>query len=195
MGRSQSRRPTPARNPVTGYVNPGPALDWGVARTPTPRIRFVPMVDEEFAPFLATLIPEYAAENVRSGRWDPVHALENARHETDRLLPQGRATPDQFFVTVQREPDHVRVGALWYSLQRPPEGHGAFVYYLLIDPSHRRQGYGRATLLALEGEARRLGAEAIGLHVFGWNDGAIALYRSLGYETMGLLMRRALPPG
>ena len=48
----------------------------------------------------------------------------------------------------------------------------------------RDRGYGRDLMLAAEHEAARLGADSIGLHVFGFNTSAITLYESLGYRRV-----------
>lgn len=43
-----------------------------------------------------------------------------------------------------------------------------------------------------EQEAKNLGLKEIGLHVFGFNAPAIALYESLGYKTTDLVMAKTL---
>jgi len=50
-----------------------------------------------------------------------------------------------------------------------------------------------AAFAALEGEARARGLAGIGLHVFGHNPGARALYEKLGYETTNLHMFKKVP--
>ncbi|MBQ9806345.1 MAG: ribosomal protein S18-alanine N-acetyltransferase [Clostridia bacterium] len=49
----------------------------------------------------------------------------------------------------------------------------------------RRQGLGRAVLLALESEARARGLEQISLEARVSNTAAIALYESVGFQTEG----------
>ena len=50
----------------------------------------------------------------------------------------------------------------------------------------RRQGIGRGVLEALLREAKRRGVETVHLEVREGNLGAIGLYRSLGFEMVGL---------
>ena len=57
---------------------------------------------------------------------------------------------------------------------------------LCVDPALRRRGIGRALLVALLGRARRAGMEQAFLEVRPSNAGAIALYRSLAFEPVGL---------
>jgi RimJ/RimL family protein N-acetyltransferase len=56
---------------------------------------------------------------------------------------------------------------------------------LMVAASHRRRGIGRALLEAAEEWARGVGVTKIELHVFPYNDAAIALYEDLRYEREG----------
>jgi RimJ/RimL family protein N-acetyltransferase len=56
---------------------------------------------------------------------------------------------------------------------------------LMVAASHRRRGVGRALMEAAEAWAREVGVRKLELHVFPYNDAAIALYESLGYEREG----------
>jgi hypothetical protein len=61
-----------------------------------------------------------------------------------------------------------------------------------IDAQHRGRGYGCLLLSEAEKQARRQGARTMGLHVFGTNKVARALYESAGYEVAQLDMRKLL---
>ena len=54
-----------------------------------------------------------------------------------------------------------------------------------VDPSCRRMGIGEALLRALLAEAKRRGAEQVSLEVRVSNEAAIALYKALGFESVG----------
>jgi ribosomal protein S18 acetylase RimI-like enzyme len=56
---------------------------------------------------------------------------------------------------------------------------------LMVAASYRRRGVGRALMEAAEAWAREVGVRKLELHVFPYNDAAIALYESLGYEREG----------
>jgi RimJ/RimL family protein N-acetyltransferase len=56
---------------------------------------------------------------------------------------------------------------------------------LMVAGSHRRQGVGRALMAAAESWAREVGVHKLELHVFPYNEPAIALYEALGYEREG----------
>jgi RimJ/RimL family protein N-acetyltransferase len=60
---------------------------------------------------------------------------------------------------------------------------------LMVASTHRRRGIGRALLeqaVAWAGEAR---VSKLELHVFPWNEPALALYEALGFEREGLRRR------
>ena len=50
----------------------------------------------------------------------------------------------------------------------------------------------RAAMIAIEDEVRQLGIDRIGLHVFGHNRGAWALYDQLGYEVTNVNMAKTI---
>ena len=70
---------------------------------------------------------------------------------------------------------------------------GVFVVYescdisnIAVFPEYRRQGIGRLLLEGACDVAQKGGAESISLEVRPSNEGAIALYRSVGFEEVGL---------
>ncbi|EQD45936.1 protein containing GCN5-related N-acetyltransferase, partial [mine drainage metagenome] len=52
--------------------------------------------------------------------------------------------------------------------------------------------YAAAALRELENVAKQAGADRISLHVFAHNEGAISLYRKLGYEPTNLVLSKRL---
>lgn len=59
-------------------------------------------------------------------------------------------------------------------------------------PEHRGRGIGRCLLTAAAGAAAALGAVRLQLDAHHANEGALRLYRSLGYQPMGVLLNRDL---
>jgi RimJ/RimL family protein N-acetyltransferase len=74
------------------------------------------------------------------------------------------------------------------SLARDPHGASRHVadLGLLVAASHRRRGLGRALLEQAVEWAREVGVRKLELHVFPWNEPAIALYEAFGFEREGL---------
>ena len=58
-----------------------------------------------------------------------------------------------------------------------------YVSTVFVDADHRRHGYGKALMIALEQRARALGANMIRLDTFDWQGKAF--YEALGYEIVG----------
>lgn len=150
-----------------------------------------PMTEPELGPYLEEAVAGYAEDNVRSGRWKADEALALSRAEFGRLLPQGLATAGQHLFTI-RDDAGAPVGAIWLAEDRQGSLPRGFIYDLVVAPAHRRRGHGRAAMLLIEEVARGLGLSDLGLHVFGFNVGARALYESLGYEITHLNMAKAL---
>ncbi|MBF4618398.1 GNAT family N-acetyltransferase [Clavibacter sp. VKM Ac-2873] len=157
-----------------------------------PSVTVRPMTPTEFARVLADADEDYAARQVEAGLWAPEGALERAAAETTKYLPDGIRTPRTLLLRGVDE-HGVGVGSAWVALDNPngvPDT--AFLFELLVDPSRRGSGYGRALLAAVEQATRDAGAPALALNVFGANHVAIALYASAGYDVTAQQMRKAL---
>lgn len=152
--------------------------------------RLRPMTIAEFNTYRARLVPEYAADHVEAGDWDPAEAEAIAARQVDDLLPAGLQTAGMLMLVAQNG-EHENVGHVWIALDRPRPG-AAWIYDIEIRPEHRGRGYGRMLLQAAEEQAGQRGATAMGLHVFGVNAVARKLYESAGYETTSLVMRKPL---
>jgi ribosomal protein S18 acetylase RimI-like enzyme len=147
-----------------------------------------PMSEAEYSAYVAESIPEYARDKVAAGQWAEEASLELSRRGYEELLPQGLATADNHFFTVRDAATSQVVGMLWFAVQERAGEKVAYVYDISIRPRQQRQGHGKAVFAALENEARARGLAAIGLHVFGHNTGAKALYDRLGFEATNIVM-------
>jgi RimJ/RimL family protein N-acetyltransferase len=155
----------------------------------------VPMSAAVYANYVEAAVAGYADDNVASGRWPADGALARSRADFDAYLPQGLETPDNYLFEIRGAGKGLTVGSIWFAVR---EEHGlrtAFVYDVEVKPESRRQGYATAAFRALEPLVRDLGLTSIGLHVFGHNTGAQALYGKLGYEVTGVNMQKRLEGG
>lgn len=151
----------------------------------------VPMNEADYAAFVESSVPAYAEDKVASGQWTRDQSLELARKALADLLPDGLRTAGHYLFTVQDDRSEP-VGRLWIAVQARGGSRIAYVYDVAIKPEHRRQGHAARALRAAEEQARALGLEGIGLHVFGHNPGAVALYEKLGYRPTDINMFKAL---
>ena len=154
--------------------------------------RIRPLGEGEYAEWRRLSRERYTADMVQHGGF----ALENARAKSEKdfalTMPDGLATAGQHVFAVEA-PDGEVVGHVWLGERETrDEGRVAFVYELRIDENRRRRGYGRDAMLLLEDEARSLGLDRIELNVFGGNDVARGLYRSLGYHDRWVTMGKQL---
>ena len=102
------------------------------------------------------------------------------------MLPDGLATAGTRIWAV--EDDGRAVGTVFLGIR---DG-GAWLYDITIAEAERGRGYGRAAMTALEDEVRALGHSTIGLNVWGGNEVARGLYRSLGWAEESVHMRKRL---
>lgn len=153
------------------------------------RLRLAPMSDAEVATFLGDQLEEYAGQIEQHAGWTREEALEKAKRDMAATFPDGRVLPGHHLFTLVDE-DGRRAGVLWYR----QDERGLWLFQVWIDEDMRGRGLGREAMTLLEGEARRLGAAKIELNVFGGNEVARSLYRSLGYREEAVVMSKPTPP-
>ena len=105
-----------------------------------------------------------------------------------RFLKALRRYPHAAVFVAERE-DGALVGRL--SVGRDPHPASTHVadVGLMVAFDARRQGVGTALMQAAVGWAREAGVRKLELHVFPWNDAAIALYETFGFEREGYRKR------
>jgi ribosomal protein S18 acetylase RimI-like enzyme len=67
------------------------------------------------------------------------------------------------------------------------DGHRGWVNYLAVDPSHQRQGIGRAIMDEIERRLLSLGAPKINLQIRDDNLEAIDFYERVGFEKSAVI--------
>lgn len=149
------------------------------------------MSDADYASFLATAIPGFAADKVASGQWSSEQSLELSRKAYEELLPEGLKTANHYLYCVLDDQGQT-VGTLWFAAIEQAGKRIGYINDIEIWPEHRRRGHATRALTAAEDEARSLGLCGIGLHVFGHNAGARTLYEALGYQPTNINMFKPL---
>jgi ribosomal protein S18 acetylase RimI-like enzyme len=139
---------------------------------------------------VAALAPEvesgYAQEIEEYGSIDG----EAARRKAASEIPQVLADPANDLFAV--EEDGERVGHLWVGERQLQERRVLWIWDVFVDEQHRGRGLGRRAMELAEDEARRRGLDRVELNVFGGNEIARRLYRSLDYDEVALMMGKKI---
>ncbi len=150
------------------------------------------MPQAAFPAFANEVVASYAQDNVIAGRWQDDRSLEWARSEFERLLPQGQLTQDHHFYEIRAGDVDLPVGSLWFAVVAARPERMGYIFNIRVKPDFRGRGYAKAALEQIEHLASDMGLSQISLHVFGFNLGAQALYRSMGYGITGMNMLKPL---
>jgi ribosomal protein S18 acetylase RimI-like enzyme len=149
-----------------------------------------PMRADEYQAFAERSRQGYIDGMVEHGGMLRPAAEAKADRDFALILPDGLETPGHWIFVV--EADGLAVGVVWFA-ERVTDGRTtAFLYDIHIDPEQQGRGHGRAAMLAFEQEASRRGLTHLSLNVFGGNERARGLYRSLGYRETSVQMSKQL---
>jgi len=151
------------------------------------RVRLRAVRDDELPAFLVAMYEFYAADLERNGGLTRAEAEEKATNDHAAVFSDGRPLDGHHLFAIEDE-HGAAIGRLWYADRKPD----VFLYAIELDESARGRGYGREAMQAFEALARERGTASIWLNVFGGNDVARSLYRSLGYTESAVHMSKRL---
>ena len=149
-----------------------------------------PLRPDELPAFMEHSIRSYAEGIETQGGQTAEFARQKSEADHAAILPQGLETPGHWIHGVEAGDE--RVGLLWLAERDSGGRRVLFIYDVEIDEAHRGMGYGRAAMELAEQEAKSLGIGRIELNVFGGNDVARRLYRSLDYVETSVQMAKDL---
>ena len=147
------------------------------------------MSDDELAAFLPRGEAGYRQQLVDFAGLTEEDASAKAARDYAHVFPDGRVKDGHFVYVVEDETGNA-VGYVVYALR--DGGSKAWLYELEIDEAYRGRGYGREAMRLFEEDARGRGVREFGLNVFGGNEVARALYRSLEYREASVEMTKPL---
>jgi ribosomal protein S18 acetylase RimI-like enzyme len=148
------------------------------------------MTPEEFPAFVAESKAGYAHDIEVHGGQTRQAAQAKAEADFPAVLPLGLETPGHAIFVV--EAAGAAVGRLWLAERELGGRRTLFIYDISIEGEQQGRGYGRAAMWLAEEEARSRGIGRLELNVFGGNDVARSLYRSLGYLETSVQMGKDL---
>lgn len=117
----------------------------------------------------------------------------NACRGTDHLLPDGPATKNQHLLTIRGDQGEC-VGMAWLMVNKRQPTREAFVVDFVIYPAHRRHGYAKDAIAAVEAYATRLGLPQIAISVSPDNLPARSLCELAGFRPVFTRMTKQLCP-
>lgn len=133
----------------------------------------------------------YAADKMKANRLTKAEAEKIAHDDFKQMLPDGLGSKDNFLFAAKDESQKI-IGFIWFCVRGAEGNRRAFVCDVIVEENYRGKGFGKKIMLLAEKEAQSQGLRRIGLHVFGFNETAIHLYKSLGYTTTDLTMEKDL---
>jgi RimJ/RimL family protein N-acetyltransferase len=135
----------------------------------------------------AELVKLAAAVAGEEGRW--ILATEGWRSVSDerRYLRSVVRHPDAAVLVAEAD-GHV-VGRLSLSRDPHPASRHVADVGLMVAAAHRGRGIGKRLLEEAVVWSRRSGITKLELHVFPWNEAALGLYESFGFEREGYRKR------
>jgi ribosomal protein S18 acetylase RimI-like enzyme len=154
------------------------------------RIKLEPMTQAQYSDFIEAIIPPYVAERAAADHVSAEVAERYARHQHARLLPEGLRTTGHRFLRIVSTDSDQSVGGVWFWID--VDNKQGFLYNITVFPRHRRRGFASDALALVEEMARSAGCTTLGLNVFSSNDGAIALYRKLGFSAVSSYWNKPL---
>ncbi len=154
-------------------------------------MKLFPMTPDEYHHWFNRSQIAYVADKKRANDLTQEQAEKIAAQDFARNLPDGLQSKDCYFYSLKK-PNEIAVGFILLLVRGPENDRRAFVGDVIIEEEHRGKGYGKLIMQLVEEEAKALGLNRIGLHVFGYNETAIQLYKKLGYLTSDLVMEKKL---
>jgi ribosomal protein S18 acetylase RimI-like enzyme len=141
-----------------------------------------PLTAKEYDALRGPALAEFTADLARAEH-RPVDDALRSRGESffPPTLDEALAEPGAHILRLLDD-SGTEVGLLWLGRASGSTTTG-FVYDVAVDAEHRGRGLGRAAMLAAEERFRGEGCTHIALNVFGGNEPAERLYRSLGFEV------------
>jgi ribosomal protein S18 acetylase RimI-like enzyme len=148
------------------------------------------MTQAQFSDFMEVILLPYVAERAAADHVSAEVAEQYARDQHARLLPDGHLTTGHRFLRMVSTNSDQPVGGVWFWID--VENKQAFLYNITVFTQYRRRGVATNALALVEEMVREAGCATLGLNVFSSNDGAIALYRRVGFSAVSSYFNKVL---
>jgi ribosomal protein S18 acetylase RimI-like enzyme len=150
------------------------------------------MTDESFKDFKEKIIERFVENVAKNDRDPPEQVRKKEIAEFQHVLPLKHKTPNHFIFDVIAQDSGKQVGTIWLLKTTQDDETELFLYDIYIFEEFQNQGYGTALLRTYEQKAKEMGAQKLGLHVFGHNKGALKLYTKEEFFLTGYNLAKNL---
>jgi GNAT superfamily N-acetyltransferase len=157
-------------------------------------VRLRPMREDEVSAHIERSRGDYGRDLELNGGLSAEQARAKAERDVAALFPDGQPGEGQHVFVVEDTGSGEPIGRLHFA-EKPPGSGTVWLYDVAIEERFRGRGLGRQTMLLFEEEVRRRGFTRAELNVFGGNEVARSLYRSLGYREQFVSMGKDLRSG
>ena len=154
-------------------------------------IRLRPVTDDEAASLVASTRDGYTLSMIADAGMEEDEARAKADQDFAMLVREGRPLAGQHLFVIEETETNEQIGRVWLGERFPGRPIGV-IYDIEIEERFRGRGLGREAMLLVEEEARRRGFTEIRLNVWGNNEIARSLYRSLEYLEFAIAMRKRI---
>lgn len=145
------------------------------------RVQLREMTEKEFAEYVLYSNEHHAIDLQKEKGISKEEAYRETEDGLKRMLPNGKETPDNYLMVIERQEDSAVVGYLWYMYDHRREDTYLFLCDFFIFQEECRKGYGEDALYEMDEAARRLSCKKCVLFVANENMGARKLYEKCGY--------------
>ncbi len=152
-------------------------------------MNFIKMSDEEFKIFQKRSMESYGKDIARNREISEEEGIKLAHEQEEDILKPKEGETHYFFTLIENEK---KCGWLWVNSKEVGARKDFFIYDIFLEEEFRGRGLGEKAMSMLEDKVKELKGSRIGLHVFGFNERAIKLYKKMGYETTNIGMRKKL---
>lgn len=155
-------------------------------------ISFRPVLQHEFAAFVAYFVADYAREITLNYRLSETDALTQAQREIECSFPQQEKTSGQVLLCIIHHDagEEQPIGYLWY--KSDAELKSAYINDFYLFPAFRGQGFGSKAMKCLEERLEADGYTQIKLRVAAENQQARHVYEANGFAVTGINMNKLL---
>ena len=158
-------------------------------------MEFKPMTKFEFEIFIERHLKQLFNDAMKTKIATETEVNRYLEMDMNNIIPDGFETPNHYWLKILNN-NSEEVGAIWHSFRGKGERKTPYLGDIYIAPEFRRQGYAKNAFTQYEMELKSQGIKNnIAVHLVGdFNEAAISLCRSCGFNVSGIPMEKRMIP-